>query len=236
MGKSLRWTAGVLLLLVCCGWWLVVATDYGENAAVGKYRFTGNGAISTLVLNPDHTFRQDLQIGSSNQHSEGTWHKSGEGGISFSKDFLAVPGDEPSADGSTFCDMHKTLGLFLSLQLSQYYVYWYTKTKPGSDDSVVGAYTGDEEGAPAELVIKADHSFEQTVTPNGVARHASGNWSQDSNGTIRLSNAFLKTSGEPLKTEETASTVGGPGPNLQIEVAISGQIAQPIFRKQLISW
>jgi len=236
MGKSLRWTGGVLLLLVCCGWWLVVAMDYGESAAVGKYRFTGNGAISTLVLKPDHTFQQDLQIGSNKQHSEGTWHRVGEGGISFSKDFIAVSGDEPSADGSTFCDMHKTLGLFLSLQLRQYYVYWYSKTKPGSEDSVLGTYSGDEESAPAELVVKADHSFEQTVTLDGVVRHASGTWSQAIDGTIRFSNAFLKTSGEPLKTEETASTIGSAGPELQIDVDISAQIAQPIFRKQLIPW
>jgi hypothetical protein len=155
MGKSIRLIGGILLLLLCCGAWLVVATDYGESVAVGKYRFTGNGERSTLVLKSDNTFQQDLQIGSINQHSQGTWHRVGEGGISFSKDFLVVSGDEPSADGTTFCDMHKTLGLFLSLQLRQYYVYWYSKTKAGTDNSVLGTYTGDEEDAPAELVLRA---------------------------------------------------------------------------------
>jgi hypothetical protein len=85
-------------------------------------------------------------------------------------------------------------------------------------------------------LLKADHSFEQTLTPEGAARHASGTWSQTPDGTIRFSNAFLKTSGEPLKPDETATTAGSPGPPLQIEVAISGKIAQPIFRKQLIPW
>jgi hypothetical protein len=30
-----------------------------------------------------------------------------------------VTGDEPEPDGTTFCDMHKTMGLFVSLRLRQ---------------------------------------------------------------------------------------------------------------------
>ena len=236
MSKTLRLASCVLLVLLCGGMWLVVATDYRDSAAVGKYRFAGYGEISTLVLSPDHRFQQDLQIGSVKQHATGTWRRVGEGGIAFSKDFLVVSGEEPGPDGTTFCDMHKTLGLFLSLRLPQYHVLWYGKTNSGADNSVQGTYTGDEEGVPAELILKPDHSFEQTVTHDGIARHANGSWSQAPDGTIHFSSAFLKTSGEPLKTGETASTGGGSGPDLQIEIDISGQAAQPIFRKQLGLW
>jgi hypothetical protein len=236
MSKSLRLAGGVLLLLLCCGTWLAVATDYGDSVAVGKYRFAGNGETSTLVLKPDHSFQQDLQIGNTKQHGEGTWRRLGEGGIAFSKEFLIVSGDEPGPDGTTYSDMHKALGLFLSLRLRQYHVLWYGKTHSGSDNSIQGTYTGDEEGVPAELILKADHSFEQTVTHDGIARHASGTWSQAPDGMIRFSNTFLKTFGESLKTGETASTVGGTGPDLQIEIAISGQVEQPVFRKRLAPW
>jgi len=58
-----------------------------------------------------------------------------------------VSGDEPEPDGTTFSDMHKTLGLFVSLRLRQYHVLWYGKAD--SDNSVLGTYTGDEPGVPA---------------------------------------------------------------------------------------
>lgn len=235
MSKSLRLAGGILLIVISCFIWLIVAMDYGDSVAVGKYRFAGNGEVSTLVLNPDHSFEQELTIGNANQHGKGTWRRVGEGGISFSKDFLVVKGDEPEPDGTTFSDMHKALGLFLSLELRQYHVLWYVKTHPESGSSIEGTYAGDEEGVPAELVLNADHSFEQTVTREGVARHADGTWSHAPDGAIRFSNSFLKTSGEPLKIGETASTVGGTEP-LQIEITIAGEVAQPVFRKQLFPW
>jgi hypothetical protein len=194
MKKSVRLSIGFLLSFACFVIWGTAAMNYGDSVAVGKYRFNGNREVSTLVLKPDHSFQQDLQIGSVKGHGEGTWRRIGEGGIAFSKGFLAVSGDEPGPDGTTYCHMHKTLGLFVSLRLSQYHVLWYGKS--GSDGSLPGTYMGDEPGVTATLILNEDHSFTQEIAQNGTTRHATGTWSQDSDGTVRFSKAFLKTSGE----------------------------------------
>jgi len=214
--------------------WATAAMNYDDSVAVGKYGFSGGGESSTLVLKPDHTFQQAVRLGNLDQHSEGTWRRVGEGGISFSKEFLVIPGDEAEPDGTTFSDIHKTLGLFVSLRIRQYHVLWYGKKGPNS--SILGEYQGDEPGVPATLVLNSDHSFVQTVTVDGVAKHATGPWSQDSEGTVIFSEAFLKTSGEPLKTDEIASSMDPQGSNLQILVSKSEHSAEPVFQKRFPFW
>jgi hypothetical protein len=229
MKKSVRVTVGLIVSFVCLFMWGAAAMNYDDSVAVGKYRFTGNGEFSTLVLKPDHSFQQDLQMGNIKRHGEGTWRRVGEGGISFSKEFLVVSGDEPEPDGTTFCDMHKTMGLFVSLRLRQYHVLWYGKA--GSDTSVQGTYTGDEPGVSATLALNADHSFDQTLTHDGVSNHASGTWNQLTNGTIEFSKAFLKTSGEPLRPDESASSMDPRGSNLQVEISTCRHAVEPVFYK-----
>ena len=87
------------------------------------------------------------------------------------------------------------LGLLPSLALRQYHVLWYGRTSAGN--SPVGEYKGDEPNVIATLTLNGDHSFAQMIlTKEKITKHASGTWSQDSNGTVRFSRAFLKTSGE----------------------------------------
>jgi hypothetical protein len=232
MKKSVLVSGGFLLSFACFVMWGTAALNYGDSVAVGKYRLKNGDETSTLVLNPDHTFQQTTRLGDIEQHSEGTWRRVGEGGISFSKEFLVVSGDEPEPDGTTFSDMHKTLGLFVSLRLRQYHVLWYGKAD--SDNSVLGTYKGDEPGVPATLVLNSDHSFDQTLTHDGVVSQANGNWNQDSNGTIEFSKAFLKTSGEPLEADEIASSMDPRGSNLQIEISKSRHTMEPVFYKRLV--
>jgi hypothetical protein len=85
----------------------------------------------------------------------------------------------------------------------------------------------------ATLVLNADHSFDQTLAHDGVANHANGNWSQLADGTIEFSNAFLKTSGEPLRGDESASSMDPKGSNLQIEISKSSHATEPVFYKRL---
>jgi hypothetical protein len=231
MKKSVWVPGGLLLSFAGFVMWGTAAVNYGDSVAVGKYRFKNDGETSTLVLNPDHTFQQAVRFGDIEQHSEGTWRRVGEGGISFSKEFLVVSGDEPEPDGTTFSDMHKTLGLFVSIRLRQYHVLWYGKAD--SDNSVLGTYTGDGPGVPATLVLNSDHSFDQTVAHDGVVSHANGTWDQDSDGTIGFSKAFLKTSGEALKADEIASSMDPRGSNLQIEISKSKHTMEPVFYKRL---
>ena len=231
MKRSLWVIGGIFISVACLGIWGVAAMDYGDNVAAGTYRFERNGESSTLVLNPDHTFRQTRRLGKNEQHSEGTWRHEGEGGVSFSKEFLVVTGDEPDPDGTTFSEIHKTLGLFTSLRLRQYHVLWYGKTSSG--DSVVGTYKGDEPGVIAILILSADHSFTQTITHDGIANHATGTWNQDPDGTVRFSKEFLKASGEPLGGDEFASSIDPQGSNLQIEISMSEHVTEPVFYKRL---
>jgi hypothetical protein len=231
MKKSILVIGGLLISIACFVIWGIAALDYGDNVATGTYRFERRGESSTLVLNPDRTFRQTRWLNGSEQHSEGTWRRVGKGGISFSKEFLVVSGDEPEPDGTTYSDLHKTLGLFVSLRLRQYHVLWYVKTDPAN--SILGTYTGDKPGVKATLALNADHSFGQTITRDGIVNHATGTWSQDSNGTIEFSKAFLKMSGAPLKAAETASSIDPKGSNLQVEISMSEHVTEPVFYKRL---
>jgi hypothetical protein len=231
MKKWLLAIGGIFVAVVCLGTWGVAAMDYGDGVAAGTYVFERNGESSTLVLRPNHTFQQTRRVGSSEQHSEGTWRHSGEGGVSFSKEFLVVTGDEPEPDGTTFSEIHKRLGLFTSLRLRQYHVLWYGKA--GTGDSVVGTYTGDEPDVITTLILDADHSFTQTIKHDAVTNSANGKWNQDADGTIRFSRQFLKTSGEPLSGDELASSIDPQGSSLQIEISLSEHIAEPVFYKRL---
>ena len=221
---------GIFVALICLLAWVVAATDYGDSVATGTYTFERNGESSTLVLNPNHTFQQTRRRGNDEQQAKGTWRNVGEGGLSFSKEFLIVEGDEPEPDGTTFCDMHKKFGLFASLRLRQYHVLWYGKTSAG--DSPVGTYKGDEPNVIATLTLREDHSFTQTLTHDDVTKYAKGSWSQDSNGTVWFSKQFLKTSGESLAEDEIASSMDPRGSNLQIEVSLSEHVAEPVFQKR----
>jgi len=229
--KKLAWVFGGFILAACFILWGVAEMDYGDGAAVGPYRFERAKESSTLILNSDHTFQQTRSIGSDEQHSAGTWRHVGEGGISFSKEFLMVSGDEPEPDGTTFSELHKAFGLFSSLRLRQYHVLWYGKVDSGK--SLAGTYKGDQPGVTATLVLNADHSFSQTIALAATTNHATGTWSQDSGGTVRFSNAFLKTSGEPLQPDELASSIDPQGSNLQIEISKAANITEPVFRKTL---
>jgi hypothetical protein len=231
MKRSLWKICGFFLLFALLVTWAVTALDYGDSVAVGTYWFERNGESSSLQLKPNHTFRQTWRLGSKEQHSEGTWRRVGEGGISFSKEFLPVTGDEPEPDGESFADMQKALGLFPSLKMRQYHVLWYGKTD--SSASVVGTYQGDEPNVTAALILNADHSFAQTITRDGIENHATGTWSQDSNGTVRFSQAFLKTSGEPLTANESASSMDPQASNLQVEISLSEHVPEPVFTKRL---
>jgi hypothetical protein len=225
----------ILLLPVLCFFWLLEAMNYGDSVAAGTYHFARNGEASTLVLRPDHTFHQQLTRSEQTSHAEGTRRRVGESGVSFSKEFLVVSGDEPEPDGTTFSELRKTLGLFPSLALRQYHVLWYGKAASSENKSVYDTYTGDEPGIPATLTLKPNNTFEQDVTVLGITKHAKGTWSSQ-NGTISFSKDFLKTSGEHLRENETASASDPPGSNLQIEIAMTKDLDEPVFRKRLFPW
>ena len=214
--------------------WGAAALNYGDDVAIGKYGYASGGESCDLLLRPDHTFHQELHRQASTQHADGTWRRVGEGGVSLSKEFLPVRGDEPGPDGSTWADLHKALGLFPRLEIRQYFVLWYGKQTETS--SIADTYKGDEPNVAATLVLNTDNTFHQTITSAGVEKSATGHWSQTSDGTVRFSSAFLKTSGEPLSPDETATSMDPRGSNLQIDISTESHAGIPVFRKRLLPW
>jgi hypothetical protein len=236
MKNLARVVGAFLLIFLCLVFWYTVASDYSDGVVSGTYRLTQNDETSTLVLKPDHSFQQELNHSGKTEHAEGNWHRVGQGGISFSKEFLRVSGQELGPDGTAFSDVHKTLGFLVSLSLRQYHVLWYGRVDPSSDNTLFGTYAGDEPGVPTTLVLKPDHTFEQTVSHFDLVKHAKGSWNFSQNGNIIFSNAFLKTSGEALQEDETASAWDPKGSNLQIEIAVASTSGVPTFRKRQLPW
>lgn len=217
--------------------WYMVAADYSDPVLCGTYSFSGDTESSTLKINPDHSFQQELRRSGTIHQSIGKWRRVGQGGITFSKEFLVVSGQELSADGSAFGDMHKALGIFpTSVALRDYDIEWYGRTSPSHDDPICGAYAGDEEGVPASLTLYPNHTFEQAVSHAGMAMHAQGNWDVGKNGDIVFSKAFIKTTGETLRENETASSWNPRGSNLQIQIQASSKTGIPVFRKRGFPW
>jgi hypothetical protein len=230
--KSMRILTGCFLALaVFFVLWHIVA-DYGDSVASGTYHFAQDGQTSTLVLKRDHTFQQELADQRNVKRRAGTWRRIGEGGITFSKEFLMVSGQEPDPDGSAFADMRKNYGLFVSLDLRQYYFLSYERVDPSTSNAVSGTYARDEQGVSARLTLNPDHTFEQTIHAPSIANQAKGSWSVDQNGDIIFSKDFLKASGESLGSNETASALDPKGPYLQIQIAMTSKSGVPTFRKK----
>jgi hypothetical protein len=213
-------------------WWSI-ASDYGDGVVSGAYHLAQNGETSTLILGPDHSFHQELTEQGKSKHATGTWRSIGERHIAFSKEFLILAGQEPGADGTPYGEIHKHFGVFVFLTLSQYHVLWYGRVDPSPTDSVSGTYIGDEPGVSATLILEPNHTFEQSINTLGVTKQAKGNWSISQNGGIVFSKDFLKTSGEALRSDETASHDGHlQGPNLQIQITKTSSSGVPTFRKK----
>jgi hypothetical protein len=230
---------GVLIVgWLCFGLWYSAASDYSDGVVSGTYHLAQNGETSILILKPDHSFQQVLNHSGKVQHAEGTWrHVSSFGGIAFSKEFLVVTGQELGANGLAYGNLNKLFGLVsTSITLSTYDIEWYGKVVSVAGETVSGTYAGDEEGVPATLTLKPDHTFDQTVTHGGIAKHAQGSWTLSQAGDIAFSKSFIKTTGELLREDEMANTVGGTGSNLQIQIAVTPKLGVPTFRKRLFTW
>ena len=133
-----------------------------------------------------------------------------------------------------FADIHKSFGLFVTLYIRQYHVLWYAKSGQSQETLPSGTYIGDEQGVPATLTLRPDHSFEQLVAASGVSRRAHGIWSLGDDGAINFSEDFLKTSGEPLSADEIA-IARNPQPSVQLADR-SGKFSKqalPAFHKKM---
>ena len=112
MAKSTRVTGIALLVgVVLFVAWYCVAADYDYSTLSGTYTFRGDGESSTLILKSDRSFQQELVHGGTVEHKTGTWRRIGESGVTFSKEFLRLPGQQsyrdkfgPDTSGNTEAD------------------------------------------------------------------------------------------------------------------------------------
>lgn len=232
MKTTLR--AGLFCLCIAAVEWLVVASDYRDSVFLGTYSCKQGVSSSTLVVRSNQTFQQTVTSRGVTQSRTGTWRRVGEGVIAFSGDFLPLPGQELAADGTSYGRLSKSFSVLPTITLAQDHVLWYSRTTPAQSTSVAGTYVGDEEGTPATLVLRKDRTFEQAVTFAGQTSRSHGTWSVRKDGDILFSKDFLKTSGEPLTSNERASASPPKGSNLQIEVAVDPTLAPPVFRKKVL--
>jgi hypothetical protein len=240
MNQAVRMACAFVFLLICYVAWGVVALDYSDRAASGTYFLSQNDDTSTLVLKPDHTFQQELSQSGKLPHASGTWRRFGQGGVAFSRDLLALSGQEIRGNGIAYAQMQKRLGLFTSLVLRGYYPVWYGRVEPSPEKTASGTYGGAQEGALETLVLNPNHTFEQTIARNDMVwtRHANGSWNLNQSGDIVFSREFLKPSGEALGENETSSASDPKGANnLQIQIATAFKSGgPPIYRKRLLPW
>jgi len=214
--------------------WFVIASDYSDTATSGTYRLVHSGVRSTLVLRPDHSFRQEVSESGGIRRAEGTWRRVGEGGVVFSRDFLTFPGEQRGQDGTAYSDMQRTFGILIHLSLRTYQVTWYGSAAPARTDQVAGRYQETDGTHSRTLVLNPDHTFDQTVAGFMQTASARGTWTVAANGDVVFSREFIKPSGQPLTSGETAKAIDPRGsPFLQIEVAADQELT---YYKKLLPW
>ncbi len=216
--------------------WFIIASDYGEAVTCGTYSLVQQDERSILTLRPDHTFAQQVNAPGQVRNAVGTWHRVGEGGVAFSKEFLALPGQELAPDGTSWADIEKKFGILVRLRLREYQVVWYSKTNPSTTNTVEGTYHRNEAGMQTTLVMKADHTFKETVSGSAKSTESNGTWRED-HGDIIFSKEFLKCSGYSLNDNESAIAMDPRGSNfLQIEIAAGSKSGVPTFHKKQFPW
>ncbi len=236
--KLLAKVAGAILLFVAlCICWFIIASDYSDAVTSGTYSLVQQDERSTLVLRPDHTFAQEVNAPGRIRQTAGTWRRLGEGGVEFSKEFLALHGQELAPDGTSYADMEKKFGILVRLHLRQYQVVWYSKTNPSTTNAVDGTYKGNEAGLTATLIMRPDRTFRQMVAGSAKSAESNGAWRKDQDGDIIFSKEFLKSSGCSLKENESAKAMNPGDSNfLQIEIAAGPKSGVPTFYKKQFPW
>ncbi len=103
------------LAIVVLWIWYYVAADYGYKAMSGTYAFEAGQESSILILSRDQLFQQERRRAGQVQRIHGTWRRTGEAGVVFSKEFLTVDGQESPRAGDVYGQVEKGFaGLFVA--------------------------------------------------------------------------------------------------------------------------
>ena len=95
--------------------WYVVASDYGDGVISGTYELSLNGEKSSLELKPDRTFQQELNTFSKSSAPDWNWRRISAKPMIFSKEFLAISGQELGPHREAYGYIHKELEFWFPL-------------------------------------------------------------------------------------------------------------------------
>jgi hypothetical protein len=98
--------------------WFYIAANYDYGALSGEYVYKTKDASCVLYLHSDTTFVQNLSDSGRLEHVHGQWRRYGQAGVSFSNEFLKLPGQEFDGSNAAFGKFDKTLGIFPKLTLA----------------------------------------------------------------------------------------------------------------------
>lgn len=109
----MKWTIakrigfGILLPIVIFWVWYSIAADYGYNTVSGTYSVDNGSEKSTLILNSNHSFQEEVIRGEKSERAQGSWRRVGQGGIVFSNEFLKIAGQEMRPTGEADAEVKK---------------------------------------------------------------------------------------------------------------------------------
>jgi hypothetical protein len=83
---------GTLVVLFLFVGWYCIAANYDYTALAGTYIFHDDKVSAILLLRSDKSFHQEITEQGKRRIADGIWHRSGQAGTSFSKEFLRIPG------------------------------------------------------------------------------------------------------------------------------------------------
>jgi hypothetical protein len=133
MGASRRIVIGCLALVAPVALfaaWFYEGENFSSRAVSGTYTVQFHNGSSTLILNPDRTFRQQVDEDGAVSLGEGTWRVVGEGHIAFSGRFVVLPGQEIYKPGTVYAQIVNRFG-FVTIKLNQeagpptYHKQWF---------------------------------------------------------------------------------------------------------------
>ena len=89
-------------------------------------------------------------------------------------------------------------GSLVCLLLIVVAVGWFAIASDYGDSVAVGTYHLRQGGESSNLILKADHTFQQNVTHNGVTQRCEGEWRRIGEGGLAFSKQFLPVIGQEL--------------------------------------
>lgn len=119
MTSSAKVGSSLLLLLVFLVIWYCIAANYGYWMVSGSYTANFVGGTSSLLLKKDRTFEQSVIMNGREAHAKGTWDRFGEDLITFSGEFIPLPGQAPSLHNIYHAYVRKRWGLFIYISLNE---------------------------------------------------------------------------------------------------------------------